>query len=323
MLPFIRELTDIPEKIFDDIPEINLDNLVAMLSEYKKPLIASSFFDKKDRAVGIFYDKGIPVFSSPEGAAEAMAALYRYAFIKKRNYRVPDIQKAPEEAERIIKEADEGVIDEYRAKKVLGAYGIPTTAEAVARTLDEALNLAGEIGYPVALKVCSSDILHKTESGMVHLNINDGETLKNAFEFIKSKEAKSDVLVSEMVKGEREFMAGVSYFPGFPPCVMFGIGGIFAEAFKDRAIRLAPLGPCDVSSMTESLSCRDMLGSYRGMSSVDMDVLSHTLVALGQLALHFPEIREIDLNPIIITKDGKLKVADALFIKDSKAAEEC
>ncbi|MCK4534882.1 MAG: acetate--CoA ligase family protein, partial [Syntrophobacterales bacterium] len=149
---------------------------------------------------------------------------------------------------------------------------------------------------------------------MVHLGIENDESLEKAFNSIRNKDGDSAILVSEMLKGDREFMAGMTYAPGFPPCIMFGLGGVFTEALKDNAIRLAPLSHSDAISMMETLSSRALLGPYRGMKPVDMDAVASMLVALGRLALDFPQIREIDLNPIIIT-DGMPKVADALFVR--------
>lgn len=312
--PIIKKMMDIPEEEFLKMWETNLDKLVEMPFMCKKPLIMSSFFGKEDHAVRVFHDNDIPVFDSPEKAARAMTALYRHYLIRKRplseSFCDTDI---PKEAQDIIEEAPDGAVDEYRAKKVLKAYGIPTTEEVLVDTLEAALLHARTIGYPVAVKACSSNILHKTEEGLVHLNIEDDETLKDAFYSIRNKKSGVPVLVSEMVKGDREFMAGMSYFPGFPPCIMFGLGGVFTEAFNDNAIRLAPLSYDDALSMMDSLSSRELLGPYRGMKEVDKDALASMLSALGRLALHFPKIKEIDLNPVIIV-DGKPKVADALFV---------
>jgi acyl-CoA synthetase (NDP forming) len=105
----------------------------------------------------------------------------------------------------------------------------------------------------------------------------------------------------------------MSRFPGFPPCIMFGLGGIFTEALKDRAIRLAPLSREDAFSMMESLDGVALLGPYRSMTPVDMNALANLLVTLGELALHFPALKEMDLNPIIIV-DGRPKVADTLMV---------
>jgi acyl-CoA synthetase (NDP forming) len=121
------------------------------------------------------------------------------------------------------------------------------------------------------------------------------------------------VLIAEMLQGDREFMAGISLYPGFPPCVMFGLGGIFAEAYNDFTIRLAPLSSSDALEMIENISARALIGAYRNMPPVDKDSLAKILISLSQIALDFPCIKEIDLNPILV-QQGRPTVADALII---------
>ena len=203
------------------------------------------------------------------------------------------------------------VIDEFTAKEVLRAYGIPTPGEVLAKSLEEAKAAARDIGWPVAVKACSAAIAHKTEAGLVFLDVRDDEGLEKACQAIL--DAGGDILVARMVSGRRELMAGVSTYPGFPPCVMFGLGGIFAEALHDFTIRLAPLCMDDALDMIGSIKAADVLGAYRGMEEVDREALAAILVRLGDLALDFPCIKEIDLNPIIIA-GGKPAAADALMI---------
>jgi len=315
MFSAVKTMINVSREKFLKWGEVDLDSLIKMPLEYKKPLVISSFFGEEDDSVRVFNENGIPTFESPEKAGRAMAALYEHFRIKNRPHDEPNDVAMPENVKTIVDGVDTEAFDEYTAKKILRAYGIPTTDEALADTLDDALNCAHSIGYPVVLKICSPHIMHKTERGMVHLGIKDDESLEKAFNSIRDNDGDSAILVSEMLKGDREFMAGMSYAPGFPPCIMFGLGGIFTEALKDNAIRLAPLSHSDAISMMESLSSRALLGPYRGMKPVDMDAVASMLEALGRLALDFPQIREIDLNPIIIT-DGMPKVADALFVKE-------
>ena len=315
MYSAVRTIIDISREEFLSLREVDVDKLINMPLKYKKPLIISSFFGNEDRPVRVFNENGIPTFDSPEKAGRAMAALYEHFLIKNRSHdETDDNLEMPENVKNIVDSVSTNAFDEYTAKRILKAYGIPVTDEALANTLDEAIGYARSIGYPVALKICSPHIMHKTERGMVHLGIEDDESLEKAFNSIRKNDGESPILVSEMLAGDREFMAGMTYAPGFPPCIMFGLGGVFTEALKDNAIRLAPLSHNDAVSMMETLSSRAMLGPYRGMKPVDMDVVAAMLVALGRLALDFPQIREIDLNPIIIT-DGMPKVADALFVK--------
>lgn len=313
----ISKVTNVSDNNLSKLPVTDLEPLVHMPSQYEKPLITSSFFDKNDHSVRVLRERGVPVFDSPEKAAVAMGALYKHYFVRNRPA-VEEVQypAVPEEAKHIMGTVETRALDEYRAKKILRAYGIPITDERLVHTFDEAVAGSHAIGYPVALKVCSPHIMHKTEQGMVRLDITDDNELHRAFSAIREKDSDSPVLVSEMLKGDREFMAGMSYFPGFPPCIMFGLGGIFTEALRDNAIRLAPLGHSDALEMMESLSSHVLLGSYRRMTPVDKDALASILVSLGHVAIHFPQIKEIDLNPIIIV-NGQPKVADALFVMET------
>lgn len=315
--PLVTQVLDIPEDNMVKMPETNLEPLLAMPSEYNKPLLISSFFDDDDHCVRVFRKNGVPVFDSPEKAAGAVGAMYRHYLIRQRpSEDVRAVMEVPEDVKRIIEEVDARALDEYTAKTILRAYGIPTTREAIVNTEDDACEQARVIGYPVALKICSPHIMHKTELGLVHLDIENEEMLKQAFMAIRDAEPTAPVLVSEMLNGDREFMAGMSYFPGFPPCIMFGLGGVFTEALKDNTIRLAPLSHAEAVTMIDSISSHILLGSYRGMKPVDKDALASLLVTLGHLSLYFPQIREIDLNPIII-EDGQPKVADALFVMNT------
>lgn len=312
--PIIASVTNMQEGDLLQLPETDLDRLVEMPFKHKKPLIVSSFFGKEDHSVRVFHENEIPVFDSPEKTARAMGAMYEHYLIRKRPaFEAYNNMGIPEEAINIMEGVNTEALDEYGAKRILKAYGMPTTKEALVHTFDEALEQAHAIGYPVVLKICSPDIMHKTEQEMVHLDLKNDEELKRAFSSIREKKEETAILVSEMLRGDREFMAGISYSPGFPPCVMFGLGGVFTEALKDNAIRLAPVNYDEAIDMMESLSSRVLLGPYRGMLPVNKDILASMLMALGQLALHFPQIKEIDLNPIIIV-DGQPKVADALFV---------
>jgi acetyltransferase len=296
--------------------EVPLDKLVRMPQTYGKPLLISSFFDEQDRCIRVFHEHSIPTFDSPEKAAKAMAALYRHHLIRKRSASDPETRtagSAPENAREIIERRSSSGMDEYASKQVLKSYGIPTAEEFLALSREEAIEAARRLGFPVAVKACSPSITHKTEHGLVFLDVENEDGVRRAFDTVRSFDGGAPVLVAEMLKGRREFMAGVSYYPGFPPCVMFGLGGVFAEAYRDFAIRLAPLGRDDAREMIGSLNARALLGAYRSMEEVDLKALADILVRLGDLALDFPGIKEIDLNPIIIV-NGKPVVADALMI---------
>jgi acetyltransferase len=324
IVPMARKVLSLGEDLPIELPETDLEPLIGMPGRYGKPLLVSSFFDEEeDRCIRIFHKEGVPVFDSPEKAAKAMGAFHRHLRIRNRKESVPagTALPPPREAWDLLEGPGRGALDEYRAKRIFAAYGIPVSREILVRTLPEAVEAAGAIGYPVVLKGCSPEILHKTEQGMVFLDLKSEDELVRAFRALRSRNEGIPVLVAEMLRGDREFMAGMTSAPGFPPCIVFGLGGVFAEVLKDHQVRLAPLGVEDAFEMMDSLQSRKLLTAYRGMKAVNRDSLASLLVALGRLAVDFPAIREMDLNPILIV-NGEPRVADGLIgLRDPAGSE--
>ena len=209
----------------------------------------------------------------------------------------------------------EKTLTEFDSKKVLEAYFIPVTREYIAKSLTDAKRLAQEIGYPVVLKGSSSTLTHKTELDMVELNIKNEKALKDAYQSIEKRgESKIDgILVQEMIKGKREFVAGLIRDPQLGPCVMFGLGGIFTEALQDVTFRVAPLEIEDALEMMNEIKAKKLLDSFRGKPAVNKDILANVLKNLGRICLEIPEIAEIDINPLII-KNGIPIAVDALVV---------
>jgi acetyl-CoA synthetase (ADP-forming) len=209
----------------------------------------------------------------------------------------------------------EKTLSEFDSKKVLEAYFIPVTREYIAKSLTDAKRLAQEIGYPVVLKGSSSTLTHKTELDMVELNIKNEKALKDAYQSIEKRgESKIDgILVQEMIKGKREFVAGLIRDPQLGPCVMFGLGGIFTEALQDVTFRVAPLEIEDALEMMNEIKAKKLLDSFRGKPAVNKDILANVLKNLGRIGLEIPEIAEIDINPLII-KNGIPIAVDALVV---------
>jgi len=205
-------------------------------------------------------------------------------------------------------------LSEYDSKMIIQSAGVPITLEKLASSREEAVALAQEIGYPVALKGCSGALAHKTELGIVKLNLTSADTVREAYDDITGRVTEMDgVLVQEMIKGNREFVIGLTRDPQFGPCVMFGIGGIFTEVMKDVSFRVAPLTEEDAEEMLDEIKMKKLLGEFRGAPAVDRRQLVRALVGIGDLALKHEEIAEIDINPLIILKD-KPVAADALVI---------
>ncbi len=168
------------------------------------------------------------------------------------------------------------------------------------------------------LKGCSSELTHKTEYGMVKVNLHTEGEVALAFDELMSKGLELDgILVQEMVEGERQFVIGLSRDPQFGPCVMFGLGGIFTEALRDVSFRVAPLSEMDAREMIDEIRTKDILGEFRGSPAVDRDMLVKALVGVGNLGVEIDDIAEIDINPLIVT-DNKPIAVDALVILREK-----
>jgi len=218
----------------------------------------------------------------------------------------------------IIKNAlEEGrtVLSEHESKEVLAYYQIPVSREILIDNTEALMEAVQEIGYPVVLKACSSEISHKTEKGLIYLDIRNDNEAKNAFEKIKKDigSLKGSVLVQEMIKGQRELVIGLTRDPQFGPCVMFGLGGIFTEILKDISFRLAPLEKRDALEMMQDIKGHKILDSVRGMEPADKEMLVDILINVGKIGLENEEVKEIDINPVILS-GGKPVAADALII---------
>jgi len=206
-------------------------------------------------------------------------------------------------------------LSEYESKRFLHAYGIPVTLESEVRTLEGLGTAAKEIGFPLVMKGSSPRISHKSERGLVRVDIRNMEEAEVAFREITSLVAEVDgaVLVQEMIRGRRELMAGLIRDPQFGPCVMFGLGGIFTEILKDVSFRVAPLERRDAVEMTAEIRAHKILEQVRGLPAADVDELFRVLIAVGQIGLEHERVREIDINPLIL--DGSRPVAvDALIV---------
>ncbi len=206
-------------------------------------------------------------------------------------------------------------LSEYESKKLLATYGIPVSREVLVLNRATLIPALKQIGYPMVLKGCSPQISHKTEQGVVRLDVRSEEEALIAYDEISSSIGNNGagVLVQEMVKGQRELMAGLTRDPQFGPCVMFGLGGIFTEILKDVSFRLAPLEEKDALDMMEEIKGHRILDAIRGMEQVNRRTVAGILIALGAVGVENERIKEIDVNPLIIRKGEPIAV-DALVV---------
>lgn len=266
----------------------------------------------------------IPHYKSPVRCGRALAALSGYAESRRRA-EARRTEASLRLSRPAVKQALRGKtadVSEHAAKRILAEYGIRVTREELARDREEALAIARRIGYPVALKIQSPDISHKTEAGAVRLNIGTDAGLATAYDEVLRNAAgyKHDariegVLVQEMVPGGIEVILGVTNDRLFGPAVMFGLGGIFAEVLKDVSFRLAPVAPSAAREMIEEIRGYPVLAGARGRPPADVEALADTIVRLSALALDLEaELAELDINPLFVMEKGKgVVAADALI----------
>ena len=212
------------------------------------------------------------------------------------------------------------ILTEFESKKFLKRMGIPVVETRLAKTQKEAVLLSRKIGFPVALKISSPEITHKTDSGGVRLSLDNMKEVKSAYHEITGGVLKQypnatiqGVSVQKMAKPGTEVIVGTSKDPQFGPVIMFGLGGIFVEVLKDVSFRIIPLSRKDALEMIEEIKGYPLLQGYRGKESVDIPALTEIILKISRVMEEHPEIKELELNPIIAYKKGALAI-DARII---------
>jgi acetyl-CoA synthetase (ADP-forming) len=221
------------------------------------------------------------------------------------------------EGKIIQKALEEGrtTLSEYESKTLLTAYDIPVVREMLVREHQEFLEAVHKIGYPLVIKGCAPGLAHKTEQGLVTVDVRNDEEAETAYRHILNalQGGEKALLVQEMVKGSRELMVGMTRDAQFGPCVMFGLGGIFTEILKDVSFRVAPITKRDAFEMMGEIKAHKILDGIRGMPAADQEALSEILIHIGRVGLENEAIREIDVNPLIL-QGSKPVAVDALVV---------
>jgi acyl-CoA synthetase (NDP forming) len=268
----------------------------------------------------------IPVFYVPDKLALGLKTLLRYH--EWRDNRLAhgfavtaDMSESQEAQLKQLKALNRSTLTEFESKQLISAWDVPTTKESIAATADEAAEIAAGIGFPVAIKIDSPDILHKTEAGAIKLGITDKEAAKNAFNEVIQNAKQYDpnaqingTLVQEMVSGGTEFIVGVSYDSQLGPIILFGTGGVMVEVYNDVALRQCPITTTEAREMISQVKGSKLLSGFRGSPKADINALVSTLVSVSNLAVHLDgELSELDINPLMVLSDGNgVKAADAL-----------
>lgn len=288
--------------------------------------------EKSEKAMKWLVENGIPAYSAPDLAINAIAALREYALNKENNqgndldFKGTDKQKALSVIEKARRDGRDA-LTEIEAKQIFEAYQLPVTHSRVAKTEDEAVKLAAEIGYPVVMKIVSPQILHKSDAGGVKVNIKDETAVRATYNTIlqnaKAYKADADIhgiLVQEMAPLGTEVILGSVNDATFGPTVMFGLGGIFVEVLKDVTFRVAPFSKKQALEMMAEIKGAPILQGVRGELPRDTNALADAICRYAYMVLDLSdEISESDANPVMVYENGKgLKVVDARVILKKK-----
>lgn len=314
-----------PQKVTDDVGAAQ--EIVRMSKKFKKPVLACFMgADIISKGVAILRENRIPQYPIPERTAKTMNEMVAYARYKARRLRMVErfaVNRNPViKLLRSYRYRKMYEIGEFDAKAILKAYNFDVPRGILATTVGEAVRFANEAGYPLAMKISSPDILHKSDVGGVRIGLASASAVEDAFELmmlrIKRKMPEADIrgmLLEKMAMGGREVILGMKRDPQFGPMLMFGLGGIFVEVLKDVTFSLAPVTAEECRAMIESVKTFKLLKGVRGEKPVDIDAIVLNLQRLSQLVMDFPEIEEIDINPLKAGQEGDgAVVVDARII---------
>jgi acetyltransferase len=314
-----------------ELEEQTSRDLVDLVKEYDKPLfVHTSFAREPIKSLDILKAAGIPVFDSSDRTAHCLSALMKFAIYQKRLNRI-HVPHAVAKERPAVKAIFDKARDEERSnlletesRDLLTEYGISLPEALLACNLEEVQEAAGSIHYPVAMKVVCPDIVHKSDAGGIKLDLKDERDLHEAFEQIVTSACKLTgkdrivgTLVSPMAAEGQECIVGMIRDPQFGPVIMFGLGGIFVEVLKDVAFRVAPLAEEDIEEMITEIRGYPILAGIRGEKPKDIEAIKVILTKLSEIAVDNPEIREIDLNPVIVHAEGA-SIVDSRVILDEK-----
>ena len=304
---------------YDKLAEV----IVSMSKKYKKTMLASLMgLDEGITNREILANGDVPYYTYAEGSIRALKAMLDFSnWVKASPGKITKFKADKAKVKKILSKATKEkrtALLEEEGQEILKAYGFPLPASKLAKTKKEAVTAAKRIGYPVVLKIASPQIIHKSDAGGVKVNLKNQKEVENAFETI-SKNAKKynkkavikGVLVVEMVKGGKEMIIGSKLESGFGPVVMLGMGGIYVEVLKDVNFKLAPMTNIEADDMIASIKTKKLLEGVRGEKASDLKKLSECIQRLSQLVTDFNEIKELDMNPVLVMEKNKgCKVLD-------------
>ena len=298
---------------YDKLAEV----IVKMSKKYKKTMLASLMgLDEGITNREILAAGDIPYYTYAEGSIRALKAMLQFVDWTKApdgdvtEFKV-DMNKARAIFDKVKSEGRTNLLED-EGREILDAYGFPLPESSIASTEDEAVDAANKIGYPIVMKISSPQIVHKSDAGGVKVNLTNDAEVRDGFKTIMENAKKYDsnaeikgVLIVEMVKGGKEMIIGSKLEPGMGPVVMLGMGGIYVEILKDVTFRLAPLTDQEANDMISSIKTKKLLDGVRGEKPSDISKLSECIQRLSQLVTDFTEIKELDMNPVLVMEQGE------------------
>lgn len=300
--------------VFVTAPFVDCEGIARKIGELakfaKKPIVCQVMtIEKWQEVIRLIRASGVPVYDFAETAARALASMTRYGQILKRPAPVfLEFRKQKKKVKDILsKHKKEFFLSQEDVYDILDAYGIPAAKTVKAKNEKDLMKMAKKVGYPLVLKVDAESIVHKSDVGGVALGINDESTLLSAYKKMAKKFAKHkpSFVLQEHLAGGKEVILGSKGNLDLAPTVMFGLGGVFVEVLKDVQFRLAPLSREDAMEMIQSIKGYPILEGTRGEKPVDIDAVVDILLRLSELGTDFPQLDEMDLNPVLVFPKGK------------------
>lgn len=307
-----------------------------LAAKHSKPVLGCFMGEARvGPGIAILNKRNIPNYSFPERAVGALKAMADYWENGQRP--LPTYDEFDVDRDRVrrvfrrVRREGRLSLGDAEAREILEAYGLRIPRSVLAKTMEEAVQAATDIGYPVVMKVASPDILHKSDIGGVRINVRDVEQLRDLYDLLiyRAQRAMPDatiwgVLVQEMVAKGKEVIIGVNRDPQFGPLLMFGLGGIYVEVLKDVTFRIAPVSRQEATAMIDEIRAYHLLHGVRGEKPSDLDAIVDAILRVSQLVTDYPEIVEMDINPLTVHESGRGAIAvDSRFVlKEKERAEE-
>ncbi len=297
------------------------NEVVRLAKLYDKPIVGCFMGEEKvGSGIHILNENKVPNYQFPERAASALRAMYEYRRWLERP--APKIRQFDVDREKVretfakVREDGRNTLGDAEARVIAEAYGLRIPRSELAATADEAVQFAEEIGYPVVMKIASPDILHKSDIGGIKVGVMGAANVRDAYDLLVYRARRYmpeatvwGVQIQEMVTGAKEIIIGMNRDPQFGPMIMFGLGGIYVEVLKDVTFRIAPVSEQDAQQMVSEIRSYHLLQGVRGEKASDLDAITDCILRISQLVTDFPEIVELDINPLLVREAGAGAVA--------------